>query len=249
LHLANVAESLGIDLARSSIRKVLVSAEPLPDSKRAKLERLWGAKVYNSFGMTEGGMTTVERDGVAGMVAWTDLFYLEVVDPGSGRPVAEGEPGALVMTPLWSNTMTPFLRWYTGDIVTLRSQPRTADPFSVFPLLEHTLRTEGFFKVRGININHADLEDFMFAQEAVADFRAEADQQEGLDLLRLQIEIHRDVDRRLYVEGLRGALKARFELTAQIEVLETGTLAHDFEKAVKVPRFVDKRRGPQLEPN
>ena len=188
-------------------------------------------------------MTAVERDGVRGMLAWTDLFYLEVVDPSSGEPVAEGQPGALVMTPLWSNTITPFLRWYTGDIVTLRRQPRTDDPFSVFPVLEHTLRTEGFFKVRGININHADLEEFMFAQEAVADFRAEADQLDSIDVLRLLVELHREADRAVELDALREAFKARFELTAQLELLETGALARDFEKAVKVPRFVDKRRG------
>ena len=61
LHLANLAESQGIDLAGSSVRKLLVSAEPLTRAKREKLERVWGARVYNSFGMTEGAMATVER--------------------------------------------------------------------------------------------------------------------------------------------------------------------------------------------
>ena len=114
LHLANLAEAEGIDLAASSVRKLLVSAEPLTPAKRGKLERIWGADVYNSFGMTEGAMTSVERTGAGGMVAFTDLFFLEVVDPSSGKAVAPGATGALVMTPLWSNTITPFLRWYTA---------------------------------------------------------------------------------------------------------------------------------------
>lgn len=241
LHLANVAEAQGIDLTASGIRKVLVSAEPLTDAKRGKLERAWGARVYNSFGMTEGSMTAVERDGMDGMLAWSDLFYLEVIDPASGRPVPEGQPGALVMTPLWSNTMTPFLRWLSGDIVTLRRQPRTADPFSVFPLLKHALRTEGFFKVRGVNINHADLEDFLFAQAAITDFRAEAVSTEGLDALRLLIEVRRGGDPVVVAKGLAEAVKATFELTPEVEVLATGTLAAEFEKTVKAPRFLDKR--------
>jgi phenylacetate-CoA ligase len=241
LHLANVAEAQGIDLTASGIRKVLVSAEPLTDAKRGKLERAWGARVYNSFGMTEGSMTAVERDGMDGMLAWSDLFYLEVIDPASGRPVPEGQPGALVMTPLWSNTVTPFLRGLSGDIVTLRRQPRTADPFSVFPLLKHALRTEGFFKVRGVNINHADLEDFLFAQAAITDFRAEAVSTEGLDALRLLIEVRRGGDPVVVAKGLEEAVKATFELTPEVEVLATGTLAAEFEKTVKAPRFLDKR--------
>jgi phenylacetate-CoA ligase len=241
LHLANVAENHGIELSELGVRKLLVSAEPLTETKRAKLERAWGARVYNSFGMTEGSMTSVEREGMSGMVAWTDLFHLEAIDPSSGRPVAEGEPGALVMTPLWSNTVTPFLRWLSGDIVTLRRQPRTDDPFSVFPLLTHALRTEGFFKIRGINLNHGDLEDFMFAQQAVNDFRAEAVTTAGRDGLRLLVEVKRGVDPGAASAGLVAALKARFELTPEVEVLESGTLAREFEKAVKAPRFVDSR--------
>jgi phenylacetate-CoA ligase len=241
LHLANVAENHGVELSELGVRKLLVSAEPLTDAKRAKLERAWGARVYNSFGMTEGSMTSVERDGMVGMVAWTDLFYLEVIDPSSGRPVAEGEPGSLVMTPLWSNTVTPFLRWLSGDIVTLRRQRRTDDPFSVFPLLTHALRTEGFFKIRGINLNHGDLEDFMFAQQAINDFRAEAVTTAGRDGLRLLVELKRGVDPGAASARLVDALKARFELTPEVEVLESGTLAREFEKAVKAPRFVDSR--------
>jgi phenylacetate-CoA ligase len=241
LHLANLAEAQGIDLAASSVKKIVVSAEPLTQAKREKLERAWGAKVYNCFGMTEGSMTTIERDGMPGMVAWTDLFYLEVVDSSTGRPVPEGEPGALVMTPLWSNTITPFLRWLTGDIVTLQRQPQTDDPFSVFPLMEHTLRTEGFFKVRGMNVNHGDLEDFMFAQTAVQDFCAEAVSVDGVDALRLLVEMRRGVDGAATTAALAAAFKSRFEVTPTVELLETGTLAREFEKAVKAPRFVDKR--------
>ncbi len=243
LHLANVAEAQGIDLARSSVEKLLVSAEPLTTAKREKLERVWGAKVYNSFGMTEGGMAAVERDGVDGMVAWTDLYFLEVVDPASGRPVDEGAEGALVMTPLWSNTITPFLRWLTGDIVTLTRQPRTADPFSVFPVLHHALRTEGFFKVRGVNINHGDLEDFMFAQPAVIDFRAEVVTTEGLDALRLLVELRREVDAEATLRAIAASIKSRFEITPAMHPLAIGTLAKEFEQAVKAPRFTDKRNA------
>ena len=53
-YLGNLAAAQGIDLASGSVEKLLVSAEPLTAAKRDKLERVWGAKVYNSFGMTEG---------------------------------------------------------------------------------------------------------------------------------------------------------------------------------------------------
>jgi len=242
LHLANVAESRGIDLAGSSVKKLLVSAEPLTEAKRAKLARSWGAAVYNSFGMTEGAMTSVERHGLGQMIAWTDLFFLEVIDSTTGKPVAPGEAGALVMTPLWSNEITPFLRWLTGDIVRVRPQKKSGDPFSVFPILEHALRTEGFFKIRGVNINHGDLEDFMFGQGAVQDFKGEAvTAADGQDHLRLLVELRRGADAFAVTRALADAVKLKFEQACQIEILAAGTLAQEFEKSVKAPRFVDKR--------
>lgn len=241
LHLGNVAAADGIDLSSSTVRKVLVSAEPLTAAKREKLQRLWGASVYNSFGMTEGAMISVERDGMDGMVAFSDLYYLEVIDSATGKPVPEGKEGMLVMTPIWSNTITPFIRWLTGDIVTMRSQPRTDDPFSVFPLLKHALRTEGFFKIRGVNINHGDLEDFMFAQRAVTDFKAEAITREDRDHLRLVVEVVRGADGAAVAAELVSAVKVQFEIAAEVEVMEPGTLAQEFEKSVKAPRFIDRR--------
>ncbi len=63
LHLANLAEAQGVNLAASSVRTLVCSAEQLTAAKRAKLERAWGARVYDTFGMTEGSMMASERDG------------------------------------------------------------------------------------------------------------------------------------------------------------------------------------------
>jgi phenylacetate-CoA ligase len=156
--------------------------------------------------------------------------------------MAPGEAGALVMTPLWSNTITPFLRWLTGDIVRMAPQTRSADPFSVFPTLEHALRTQGFFKIRGVNINHGDLEDFMFAQPLVQDFKGEAvTDAKGRDLLRLLVEIRRGAEPAAVTRELIERVKRTFEQSCEVEILAPGTLAQEFEKAVKAPRFVDKR--------
>ena len=97
-----------------------------------------------------------------------------------------------MVTPLWTNNVTPFLRWSSGDLVTLREAEAGEGPFSVFPLVKHAHRTTGFFKVRGINLNHAELEDFMFRNVGVADFKAELVSARDLDVLRLSIEVRRD---------------------------------------------------------
>jgi phenylacetate-CoA ligase len=242
LHLANLAEARGLDLAASSVQTVLCSAEPLSDAKRAKLARQWGAQVRDTFGMTEAGMMGAEDAEGGGFRIWTDMFLIEVLDPDSDAPVAEGEVGSLVVTPLWTNNVTPFLRWSSGDLVTWR-QGGGDGPFSVVPLVKHAHRTTGFFKVRGINLNHAELEDFMFRNVAIADFKAELTSVRDLDVLLLSIELRRGAAAEpVAAAALKTLVRDTFGLTPEVAVLEAGTLAKEFEASVKTPRFVDRRQ-------
>ena len=242
LHLANLASARGQDLQKSSVKKILCTAEPLSRSKREKLERAWGAKVYDAFGMTEVSMMGAEGVATDGLHIWTDLAFIEVVDPDTREPVPAGEPGLLVVTSLFTNNATPFLRWSSGDIVTCREDPPSGDPLSVFPLVRLAHRTAGFFKIRGININHAELEDLMFADSEVNDFQAEASTASDLEVLRLSIEIPATSDAHSVVDRIRSKIKKNFELTPEIIVLATGALAKEFEKSVKAPRFLDRRQ-------
>jgi phenylacetate-CoA ligase len=236
LHLANLAEAKGFDLKASTVKKIIVAAEPLSPVKREKLERAWGAEVFDHFGMTEGALVSGEALGHHGLHVFADMFLTEVVDEKSAEPVAEGEVGSLVVTPLWSNCMTPFLRWSSGDLVSISSEGAGDGPWSVYPIMRHARRTVGFFKVRGVNINHADLEDALFRDPEVVDFRAEVVNDGGNDALHLFVE-----SRSSNEAQLMDAIRKTFQLTPRVTLLPRGTIARDFEAAVKPPRFVDKR--------
>jgi phenylacetate-CoA ligase len=238
LHLANLAEARGMELG---VRRLMTSAEPVSQGKRDKLERSWGARLTDTFGMTEVGMMGAEDKPGAGFRVWTDLYYIEVLDPKSLEPVKEGETGTLIVTALQSNNVTPFLRWSSGDLVTYSEADDGAGPYSVFPRIKHAHRTSGFFKVRGINLGHQDLEDFMFRHAEIGDFRAEALNEGGNDVLRLLIECRRGVDGTALCQMIAGEVKSKFELAPQVVLLETGTLAKEFEANIKASRFVDRR--------
>ena len=237
LHLANLAETRGFDLKNSTVRKIIVAAEPLSPVKRKKLESAWGAEVFDHFGMTEGAFVAGEGVGHRGLHVWADQFYCEVVDEKTGEPVPEGAVGSLVVTPLWNNSMTPFLRWSSGDLVSISNQKTPSRfPWSVFPILKHERRTVGFFKVRGVNINHAELEDLLFRDPDVVDFRAEVYDSQGNDVLHLHVEMRNQEREKVIL-----ALKKTFQVTPEVTLLPRGTIAKDFEAAVKAPRFVDRR--------
>jgi len=219
------------------VKKLIVAAEPLSPVKRKKLEDAWGAEVFDHFGMTEAAFVAGEGIGHHGLHVWADLFYLEVLDEKTGDPVPEGEVGSLVVTPLWNNSMTPFLRWSSGDLVSITNGKPGEQPWSVFPLLRHARRTVGFFKVRGVNINHAELEDAMFGDPDVVDFRAEVyNSNDGNDVLHLLVEKRQGTR-----EGTVDIVRKTFQVTPHVTLLERGSIAREFEAAVKAPRFVDKR--------
>jgi phenylacetate-CoA ligase len=242
LHLANLAEASGLDLAGRSVEIVLCSAEPLSDAKRDKLSRQWGAQVRDTFGMTEAGMMGAEDAAGGGFRIWSDMYFTEVLDPETLAPVAEGQVGSLVVTPLWTNNITPFLRWSSGDLVTWQRGDDDSGPFSVFPLIKHAHRTSGFFKIRGVNLNHSEFEDFIFSNADIGDFKAELVTEIDLEALLLSVEVRRGVDPASLAERLKTAVRNTFGLTPQIAVLEAGALAKEFEASIKTPRFADRRK-------
>ena len=102
--------------------------------------------------------------------------------------------------------------------------------------MRHARRTVGFFKVRGVNINHAELEDAMFRDPDVVDFRAEVYNAGGNDVLHLYVET-----RTGGAGSIAAMMRQTFQVAPEVTLLARGTLAREFEANVKAPRFVDKR--------
>jgi phenylacetate-CoA ligase len=167
------------------------------------------------------------------------------VDAATGRSLPEGEVGTLCVTPLWTNHATPFLRWNSGDLVSLASRSAGTGRFAeLFPVIKHANRTTGFFKVRGVNVNHAEFEDMMFRNADVLDFQAvlETEAKTDRESLRVLIEIKGSSEPDAVCGVVAAAVKNTFEISPEVQVLERGSLAAEFERSLKAPRFVDRRQ-------
>jgi phenylacetate-coenzyme A ligase PaaK-like adenylate-forming protein len=101
--------------ASASMRTVLLSAEYVSESAKESIEASWGCEVYEHYGMTEmglgGAMACETRVGYHPREA--DLIF-EIIDPGTGEPLPDGEWGEVVFTTLTREAM-PFIRYRTGD--------------------------------------------------------------------------------------------------------------------------------------
>ena len=124
LHLAETAEKIGRPLTENQVARIQVGGEPgagIPET-RAFIEQRWGAKVFDGYGSLEFQPIAWECEHQNGGHLAEDFAYAEVVDAESGDPVPDGTPGVLVLTHL-DKQATPFVRWWTGDVVVRDSTP------------------------------------------------------------------------------------------------------------------------------
>lgn len=244
LNLANIADTKGIDLAASSIRIVICSAETLSDAKREKLGRRFGAEVFDVFGMSEAGLMGGESSAHDGIHIWDDMYYCEVIDEETGAILPYGEVGTFCVTPLFTNNATPFLRWNSGDVVQIIEQGASpSKEAELFTMIKHAARTTGFFKIKGVNVNHTEFEDFMFRHEDINDFQVIlATSDTDLEQMRVLIEVKRGSDENDVHDMVTSEIKRVFEVSTSVEVQELGTLAAAFAASIKAPRFVDERK-------
>jgi phenylacetate-CoA ligase len=149
------ASARGIDLAASSVVRVLVAGEPGGGEPafRAKLEQGWGARVTEAMGIGDIGISLWgECEEQAGMHFCARGFvHPELVDPATGAALelADGANGELVLTHL-RHRAAPLLRFRTRDHVEVSTGPcpcgRTA------PRIRCIGRTDDMLIVRGVNL-------------------------------------------------------------------------------------------------
>lgn len=100
---------------RLAVHSVLLSTDRMSRAALEAIESIWSCTVFDHYGMTEmglgGGVDCFARAGYH--LREADLLF-EIVEPATGLPVVEGEPGEVVFTTLTRGAM-PLVRYRTGD--------------------------------------------------------------------------------------------------------------------------------------
>jgi phenylacetate-CoA ligase len=108
--LLDAAYGAGRDV--SSLKRALVSGAAFPKSLQDEIKAR-GVDTYQAFGTADLGLIAFETSAREGMVVNEDLI-LEIVRPGTGDPVSEGEVGEIVVTSL--DLQHPWIRLAIGDL-------------------------------------------------------------------------------------------------------------------------------------
>jgi len=243
LRLIEQARQLGLDLAGSSVRGVLVAGEPggqLPSTRRL-IEQGFGARVFDHWGMTELGPLAIEVEGDRdGLWMLESDCLAEVIDSTTGEPVPDGAEGELVVTTLVRCGM-PLFRYRTGDRV--RGERR--GPQGLLRLAGGILgRVDDMLTIRGNNVHPAVLEELVRQQPGVAEFRVWVQTDRAMQQLRVEVEpvaecVGPAVDRLL--EEVSRAIREKFHFRAEV-VAATGLPRFE----MKARRFFRDPPGPRV---
>ncbi len=175
-------EEKGLDT--SSLAVGMVSGEPLPPSLRAELEA-FGIRVKQSYATADIGLIAYETDALEGMVI-DEGVIVEIVQPGTGDPVPDGEVGEIVVTTFSPDY--PLLRFGTGDMSAVMSG---ASPCGrTGPRIQGWMgRADQTTKVRGIFVHPAQIAAIAKSIAEVQRVRLVVSSQDDQDIMQMHCEV------------------------------------------------------------
>ncbi|MBS0507327.1 MAG: AMP-binding protein [Proteobacteria bacterium] len=212
------AAEMGVQLPH--LTKALLSAEAFPPSLRDWLQER-GVAGYQCYGTADLGLIAYETSAREGLVL-DEGVIVEIVRPGTGDPVPEGEVGELVITTL--NPDYPLIRFGTGDLSAVlpgncptgRSNTRIKGWLG---------RADQTTKVRGMFVHPGQVAQVVKRFPQVGKARLVVSGEMANDQMRLQVETLETAPglAQLLAEALREVTKLRGE----VEMLPPGSLPND----------------------
>ena len=212
------AAEAGVDV--SSIRKASVGGEACPPSLTAWFAEQ-GVAVYQTYATADLGLVGFETSAREGLVV-DEGVIVEIVRPGTGDPVAEGEVGELVVTSL--NPAYPLVRFGTGDLSAVL--PGACPTGRTAPRIKGWMgRADQTTKVRGMFVHPSQVADIARRFPQVHKARLVVSGEMANDQMCLQVEAsgaHDDL-----AERIESAVRDITKLRAQVQLVQPGSLPND----------------------
>ena len=216
--LLDTAQKAGKDV--SSVKRGLVSGAALPASLRQELAGR-GVDVLQCYATADAGVISYESSAREGMIV-NETLILEIVRPGTGDPVPEGEVGEIVVTVF--NPDYPMIRLATGDMSAVLS--------GVSPCGRTNMRIRGWMgradqttKVKGMFVHPGQVTDILKRHPELARVRLAVSRENEQDAMTLLAECAAPA------AGLSDAvavtLQAVTKLKGAVKLVAPGTLPND----------------------
>ena len=239
LRIAEEAQAMGLDVRRDlSIRALATNV-----GHEERLEELFGLTALATYGFHEVGTVAVECPEQDGLHIFEDAFHVRVVDVETGRPLPDGETGALVVSELYK-TGSPQLGYNIMDLSFLYPREQCRCGSWLRRMGRFAGRGDTMVKLRGINVWPEGIGAIATSVEGtVPDYVVRAVTVDGRDELIVMVASDAGTDRHPAVaaavaERLRDQLGVRIG----VEIVAPGSLdALTGQDRAKAKRFVDER--------
>jgi len=217
------ADELKIDI--SCLRRAQVGAEYLPPALRAAM-RERGIAVTQMYGSADLGLIAYEsldKNGAVceGMIL-EEALILEIVRPGTGDPVREGEVGEVVITSF--NKDYPLIRFATGDLSAVLPGKSPCGRTNV-RIKGWMGRADQSTKVRAMFVTPKQVDEIAKRHAEILRARLVVSGEPGADQMTLKCEV------RERPAGLADAIVASIrdvtKLRGEVELVEAGSLPND----------------------
>jgi phenylacetate-CoA ligase len=225
--LLDAAASAGRDI--SSIKRALVSGAAFPKSLQDEIKSR-GVEAYQAFGTADLGVIAFETSAREGMVVNEDLIF-EIVRPGTGDPVPEGDVGEILVTSL--DPEHPWIRIALGDLTA--ALPGTSTCGRTNMRIKGWMgRADQTTKVKGMFVRPEQVAEIGKRHPELGRLRLVVTRDGETDVMTLKAECASPSDA---LRGqVTGSLRAVAKLSGAVELVMPGSLPND-GKAI-----VDERR-------
>jgi len=246
LHIAEVAEGMGIDTNKLKLRVGLFGGESSSSELRMEIEKRLHIVTTDNYGLTEvmGPGVAGECIYATGMHIAEDHFVVETINPDTFEVLPSGAEGELVITSLTKEAF-PVIRYRTKDITHINQEPCVCGR-TMARIGKLVGRTDDMLIIRGVNVFPSQIEEVLFKIEGLgSQYQIHVYRDGSLDELEIQVELADTslLDSYKALEELTGKIKNRIKIvlgiSCRVKLLEPFSIERG---AGKAKRVVDHRK-------
>ncbi len=200
----------------SFTRAVVGGGALFPSLRQAYADR--GIVTRQCYATADLGNIAYESEALEGMIV-DEGVIVEIVRPGTGDPVAEGEVGEVLVTTL--NPDYPLIRFATGDLSAVMT--------GTSPCGRTNMRIKGWLgradqttKIKGMFVRPEQVAALVARHPDIARARVIADRRDQMDVMTVQLETASE-----NASGYEGSILDTLKLKAEVQLVPVGSLPND----------------------
>jgi phenylacetate-CoA ligase len=247
LHLAEVAEEMGVSFRDLKFQYGIFGAEPWSESMREEIEAKLGLVAVDIYGLSEvigPGVAMECHEAKQGLHIFEDHFIPEIINPETGEILPYGETGELVFTSITKEAF-PVIRYRTRDITSLNPQPCICGRTMV-RMNKVSGRSDDMLIIRGVNVFPSQIESVLMEMQNIEPhYQLVVDREGSLDTLTVMVEVSENMfsDEVKSLQKMEKAITKNIKdylgVSAQVKLVEPKVIARSQGKAVRV---IDNRK-------